>query len=289
MFSRFASFIEVGGRTGLGYRDTAQDSMTIPHSNPEKSRSRIIELLRGLTSKGYGLHLFQPEWFDPEIAGKQQSFKSPTVIPTPSKSEIVHGIEDACSDDALWLIASICEYIKETGEVSLLDEKVTYADGGVDTVYEHMMRILDFSAREIGANGICKGLRADWNDCLNLGGGESAMVSFLHYWAITHFLALSRFAQKTEYIDKYEKMAQKVKRLAKIIYGMETGISVASPPVAAKLVPRKTKKAVFAESNAWAVFSGLADKERAELAMDAVNQYLYTEYGLMLNAPSIQR
>ena len=36
MFSRFASFIEVGGRTGLGYRDTAQDSMTIPHSNPEK-------------------------------------------------------------------------------------------------------------------------------------------------------------------------------------------------------------------------------------------------------------
>ena len=35
MFSRFASFIEVGGRTGLGYRDTAQDAMTIPHSNPE--------------------------------------------------------------------------------------------------------------------------------------------------------------------------------------------------------------------------------------------------------------
>jgi len=30
MFSRFASFIEVGGRTGLGYRDTAQDAMTIP-------------------------------------------------------------------------------------------------------------------------------------------------------------------------------------------------------------------------------------------------------------------
>lgn len=43
MFSRFASFIEVGGRTGLGYRDTAQDSMTVPHSNPEKCRQRIVE------------------------------------------------------------------------------------------------------------------------------------------------------------------------------------------------------------------------------------------------------
>ena len=50
MFSRFASFIEVGGRVGLGYRDTAQDAMTIPHSNPEKCRKRIIELLRGLVS-----------------------------------------------------------------------------------------------------------------------------------------------------------------------------------------------------------------------------------------------
>ena len=67
MFSRFASFIEVGGRTGLGYRDTAQDAMTVPHSNPEKCRSRLVELLRGLVSKGYGLHLFQPEWFDPEV------------------------------------------------------------------------------------------------------------------------------------------------------------------------------------------------------------------------------
>ena len=27
VWSRFASFIEVGGRTGLGYRDTAQDTM----------------------------------------------------------------------------------------------------------------------------------------------------------------------------------------------------------------------------------------------------------------------
>ncbi len=66
MFSRFASFIEVGGRVGLGYRDTAQDAMTVPHSNPEKCRQRLVELLRGLVSEGYGLHLFQPEWFDPE-------------------------------------------------------------------------------------------------------------------------------------------------------------------------------------------------------------------------------
>lgn len=100
MFSRFASFIEVGGRTGLGYRDTAQDAMTIPHSNPEKCRSRIVELLRGLVSEGYGLHLFDPAWFAPDKEEKKP-FQSPTVVPTPDKDSMIHGLKDACSDDAL--------------------------------------------------------------------------------------------------------------------------------------------------------------------------------------------
>ena len=48
--------------------------MTIPHSNPEKCRQRIVELLRGLTTKGYGLHLFSPEWFDPDAKkGKEKA------------------------------------------------------------------------------------------------------------------------------------------------------------------------------------------------------------------------
>ncbi len=287
MFSRFASFIEVGGRTGLGFRDTSQDAMTVAHSNPEKCRKRIIELCRGLTQQGYGLHLFQPEWFDPKLQGKQQSFKSPTVVPTPSRDEMVHGIKDACSDDALWLIAAISEYIKETGEVSLLDETVTYADGGEDTVYQHMMRILDFSDKQVGATGICKGLRADWNDCLNLGGGESAMVSFLHYWAIGHFLELSRFAGKTQEVEKYEQMAAKVKKACdENLWDGDwyiRGITASGRKIGTH---HDKEGRVHMESNTWAVFSGAADEERAIKAMDSVDKYLYTKYGLMLNAPS---
>lgn len=150
MFSRFASFIEVGGRTGLGYRDTSQDSMTVPHSNPKKCRQRIVELLRGLVKEGYGLHLFQPEWFDPEEKGKKP-FKSPTVVPTPKLTDMIHGIEDTCSDDALWLVASINEYVKKTGEFSFLDEIYTYADGGEGSVYEHMKRILSAKMQETDA------------------------------------------------------------------------------------------------------------------------------------------
>ena len=285
MFSRFASFIEVGGRTGLGYRDTAQDAMTIPHSNPTKCKERIVQLLHGLVSEGYGLHLFQPEWFEPE--SKEKPFKSPTVVPTFNKANMVHGIEDACSDDALWLVASIVEYVKETGEVSFFEQKIGYADGGEGTVYDHMKKILDFSFRQVGANGVCKGLRADWNDCLNLGGGESAMVSFLHYWAIGYFVEAAEYLGRTEDVAVYKNMAQKVKKVCNTELWDEEWFIRGITKNGKKIGTTKDEEGrVHLESNAWAVLSGAADHEKGIKAMESVEKYLYTPYGIMLNAPS---
>ena len=286
MFSRFASFIEVGGRTGLGYRDTSQDSMTVPHSNPEKCRQRIVELLRGLVKEGYGLHLFQPEWFDPEEKGKKP-FKSPTVVPTPKLDDMIHGIEDTCSDDALWLVASINEYIKETGEFSFLDEIYTYADGGEGSVYEHMKRILDFSCRQVGEDGICKGLRADWNDCLNLGGGESAMVSFLHYWAIRKFVELAMYKGEEADVKKYTEMGEKVKAVCdQVLWDGDwyiRGITANGRKIGTK---NDAEGKIHLESNAWAVLSGAAPYDKGIKAMDSIYEQLFTPYGIMLNGPA---
>ena len=118
LFSRFASFIEVGGRTGLGFRDTAQDAMCIPHAEPAGCKWRIMQLLNGLTSAGYGLHLFDPAWFEGEEAEKEWS---PTVVPKAADNKRVHGIDDACADDALWLIPAIVEYVRETGDAAFFD------------------------------------------------------------------------------------------------------------------------------------------------------------------------
>lgn len=285
MFSRFASFIEVGGRTGLGYRDTSQDAMTVPHSNPEKCKQRIVELLRGLVSKGYGLHLFQPEWFDPDTDVKP--FKSPTVVPTPKVSDMIHGLEDTCSDDALWLIPTIVEYIKETGEVEFLDEELTYADGGKGTVYEHMTKILDFSAEQVGATGVCKGLRADWNDCLNLGGGESALVSFLHYHAINNFLEIANLKDRKEDIEKYESMLQKVKNVCdEVLWDQEWYIRGITKNGSKIGTMEDEEGKIHLESNSWAVLSGAAPKDKGIKAMDSVYKYLFTPYGIMLNSPA---
>ncbi len=284
LFSRFSSFIEVGGRTGLGYRDTAQDAMCIPHAEPEGCLMRLEQLLHGQVSAGYGLHLFDPAWFEEQ---KQQSFKSPTVVPTPEKSSMIHGLKDTCADDHLWLLPAIIEYVRETGDTAFFDKVIPYTDEGEDTVWNHMKRGLDFSYSQIGAHGITKGLRADWNDCLNLGGGESAMVAFLLVWATEHFLDAARHLGREEDVKYYGTLLEEMKAACqKTLWNGQwflRGFTADGRPIGA--IDAAEGK-VHMESNTWAVASGAASYEQGISCMDAVDEWLYTPYGLMLNAPS---
>ncbi|HXX63870.1 MAG TPA: N,N'-diacetylchitobiose phosphorylase [Bacteroidota bacterium] len=286
VWSRFASFIEVGGRTGLGYRDTSQDVMAVPHTNPAKCKERILELLHGQVSQGYGLHLFDPEVFKPR-EDKLPGVKLPTVVPTPSPADIIHGLKDTCSDDALWIVATICEYVKETGDLGFFDTVVPFADGGEATVYEHMKRALDFSAEQVGPTGICKGLRADWNDCLNLGGGESAMVSFMHHWALRVFIEAASRLHRDADVKTYTAMAEKVKAACErelwdgawYIRGItRKGVKIGSNANA--------EGKVFLESNSWAVLSDVATRDRALQCMDAIYKHLFSKYGIHLVWPT---
>lgn len=286
VWSRFASFVEVGGRTGLGYRDTSQDVMSVPHTNPPKVKQRFEELLHAQVRQGYGLHLFDPEVFKPQ-ENRLPGVKLPTVVPTPSAADIIHGLEDTCSDDHLWIVASICEYVKETGEASFFDQVIPFADGGEATVYEHLKRGLDFSDEQIGKSGICLGLRADWNDCLNLGGGESAMVSFLHHWALINFIEAAQFLGREADVKKYSAMAEKVRQACEgtlwdgewYLRGFtKKGIKIGSH--------ENEEGKIFLESNSLAVLSEAAPREHALSCMDAVDQHLYSKYGIHLLWPA---
>ena len=190
-------------------------------------------------------------------------------------------------------MASVTEYIKETGDVSFASRQLPYADTYLEgkketeTVYDHLKRILDFSTEQVGQTGICKGLRADWNDCLNLGGGESAMVSFLHYWALTQFVGLARYLGREEDAEKYEKTAAHVKEVCNTQLWDGQWYIRGITAKGKKIGTQSDKEGrVHLESNAWAVLSGAADDEKADLALKAIDEYLYTPYGLLLNTPS---
>ena len=339
-WSRFASFVEVGGRVGLGYRDTAQDIMSVVHTNPTKVRQRIMELLHGQMSPGYGLHLFDPLLFkENRRADIPVGVKLPTVVPGKS-SDMVHGLDDACSDDHLWLVPAVTDFIIETGEYDLLDAVVPFADSDLAdeerdevlgaeyasrfgkrpaTVLDHLVRALEFTADQVGTNGIAKGLRADWNDCLNLGGGQTALVSFLHVWAASALRDLlagildmsscqgqygqglsSSQGQDLRAVTPDHDLPSLIARLDEMI---DTVTRAANEQLwdgewyirgftkdGAKIGSAQCDQGkIFLEHMGWAVISGIADRKRAISSMDAVHDHLASPYGTHLTWPSYTR
>ncbi|MDR0488972.1 MAG: hypothetical protein LBG99_06190 [Propionibacteriaceae bacterium] len=307
VWSRFASFVEVGGRVGLGYRDTAQDIGSVVHTNPNKVKQRIQELVRGQMSPGYGLHLFEPGLFaENHRKDIPVGVKLPTVVPGKA-TDLVHGLKDACSDDHLWLVVSVVDYIVESGDVGLLNEVVPFADTDLNeeerakvlgsyasadhrvaTVLEHLMRGLEFTTTHVGDNGIAQGLRADWNDCLNLGGGQTALVTFLHVWAartlrdllIDLQSHLGLVARLNEIIDQATEAANRELWDGQWYLRGFTRDGV-------KIGSRESEEGkIFLEHMGLAVMSGVAGKSRGLSSMDAVNEHLASEYGLHLCSPS---
>jgi N,N'-diacetylchitobiose phosphorylase len=285
-WSRFASFVEVGGRTGLGYRDTAQDVMSVIHSNPTKSRSRIMELLRAQTQAGYGLHLFDPAAFDPERE-PLPDVPSPTVVPTPSGASLIHGLEDTSSDSHLWLVPTIVEFVKETGDLAFLELEVPYAEGVPATVYDHLKAALDFTSSHCGANGVAQGLRADWNDCLNLGGGETSLVTFLNAWAIRAFLEVAEHLGRSDDVAQYSAELERITRVSnEQLWDGEWWVRGYTRSGEAIGSAGNEEGKIFLEHQPWPVIAGICDDERGRTAMDSVRRLLGSQYGAHLNWPA---
>ena len=112
------------------------------------------------------------------------------------------------------------------------------------------------------------------------------MVSFLHHWALRQFVEFARRLGKTDDARKYKDMAEWVKAVCEeVLWDGEwyiRGITADGRKIGTK---QDAEGKVHLESNAWAVLSGVASPERGRLALQAIQDYLYTPYGLILNAP----
>jgi N,N'-diacetylchitobiose phosphorylase len=153
-----------------------------------------------------------------------------------------------------------------------------------------MKRALDFSAEQVGDTGICKGLRADWNDCLNLGGGESAMVSFMHHWALRAFVDAACALGRDGDGKTYGALADKVRDACErelwdgnwYIRGItRKGVKIGSS--------KNVEGKIFLESNSWAVMSDVASPARGKMCMDALYEHLFSRFGIHLVWPRFTR
>ena len=279
IWSRAASFVYCGLRNGYGYRDTVQDIQGIIHINPELAAENIRFMLSAQVDNGGGLPLVK---FD-HNAGHE-------TCPDENDENSVYAKETGHpsyrADDALWLFPTIVKYIGESGNKAFLDEVIVYANGGEDTVYNHLKNAIRFSMERLGAHHMPAGLHADWNDCLRLGKkGESTFVAFQLYYAMSVIKGYAEEKNDKEYVSYIEKVQAELGKSLSECWDEDRfirGIREDGTVVGAK---NDVEANMWLNPQSWSVISGFATKEQAETAMDNVHEILNTPYGVKIMEP----
>ncbi len=159
-----------------GFRDQLQDAVGIILENPHECRMHIIRAAGAQFKEGDVMH-----WWH----------KLPLKKTT--------GIRTRISDDPLWLVYAVCEYVEKTGDSSVLDVNVSYSAGITlsdnerdrcgevyrtacrESVYYHCVRAIEYVLSKTGKHGLLLIGTGDWNDGFsNLGEkgtGESVWLS----------------------------------------------------------------------------------------------------------------
>ena len=276
IWSRAASFTYCGLRNGYGYRDTVQDIQGVIHLAPEMAVEKIRFMLSAQVDNGGGLPLVK-------------FTHNPGHEDTPDDASYVQetGHPAYRADDALWLFPTVYKYISESGNMEFIDEVIPYANKDEGTVYDHLKRAISFSMNHLGDHGLPAGLYADWNDCLRLGAnGESSFVAFQYYYAMTIIREFAEYKKDTEYIqfinEKQEELGKKIQELCWNEDRFIRGFTEDGEVIGKRDDPEAS---MWLNPQSWAVISGLATDEQANMALDNVNSILNTEYGAILMDP----
>jgi len=288
--SRSASFFESGIGRGMGFRDSNQDLVGFVHQIPERARERIIDIASTQFADGGCYHQYQP-------------------LTKRGNNDIGGGF----NDDPCWLIFGTVAYIKETGDLSILDEMVPFDNvpGSEVSLFEHLRISFDHVVNNLGPHKLPLIGRADWNDCLNLNcfswdpnesfqttenktegsKAESLMIAGLFVVTGKDYAELCRQLGKQDEADRAMRlvsdMAEAVKRYgwdgewylrAYDYYGNKVGSN------------ENEEGKIFIESQGWCTMAGIGLEEGlVKRALDSVKERLDCEHGIVLNNPAFSR
>jgi cellobiose phosphorylase len=276
-WSRYLSYYQMGyGARGIGFRDSSQDVLGILHATPYEAKDLIKDLISIQWKNGSALHQFNPLSKKGSIGGAEESIYEINYY----------------GDDHLWIILSIYEYLKETGDMNFLNEEVDYYDKDADgkavesgTILDHMIRAVEFTHDNVGTHGIPLLGFADWNDSINLPvGSESFFIANLYGFALLNIIELADFLNRTEISGKYRNYYEEMKERVNsqgwdgnwyLRYYDNNG-----KPLGSK---NDSECICYCNAQSWPVISGFATEERARNSLDAVSRLLDTEHGIKLS------
>ena len=293
--SRSASYFESGIGRGMGFRDSNQDLLGFVHQIPDRARERLIDLASTQYEDGGCYHQYQPltKKGNDEIGGD-------------------------FSDDPLWMILSVAQYIKETGDLSILDEQVPYDNdpARAKPMMHHLKQSFYRVLNNLGPHGLPLAMRADWNDCINLSCfsdtpgesfqtstspkygdakysrvAESVMVGGMFTFIGPEYSALCRIKGLD---DEAEAADAEIRKMADNLlkYGFDGEWFLrAYDDFGRKMGSAECDEGkIFIEPQGFCVMSGIgADKGLDIKTLDSVDKYLNTKYGLVLNNPAFTK
>lgn len=281
--SRSASYFESGTGRGIGFRDGCQDLLGGMHLIPkERVRQRLLDLAAIQKEDGSTYHQFQP---------------------LTKKGNAEAGI--GFNDDPLWLIACTVAYIKETGDSSVLNERVFFADSGQsDTLFEHLRRSMEYTWNHRGAHGLPLIGRADWNDCLNLNcfsettgesfqtcaniesGAESVFIAGMFVCYGKEYAELCfRFGDRAEGEETLDRV--KSMEAATVRHGWDGEWFLRAYDAFGNKVGGKEceEGKIYLEPQGFCAMAGIGGKNLCERALKSAKDRLLCEYGLELLSP----
>ena len=287
--SRSASYFESGIGRGMGFRDSNQDILGFVHQIPDRARERIIDIASTQLEDGGCYHQYQP------LTKKGNS-----------------DIGGDFSDDPLWMILSVSAYIKETGNYSILDESTPYdSDPSKATDFmEHLRRSFNYTINHLGPHGLPQIGRADWNDCLNLNCfSEEPGESFQTFGpsegpnAESVFIAGMFVKYGKDYVEicRHKGLCDEADTAQKAIEQMEKTVMDAGwdgewylrayDHYKHKIGSKECEDGkIFIEPQGFCVIAEIGKDEGLCLkAMQSVEKYLDTKYGIVLLQPPYHR
>ena len=286
--SRSASNFESGIGRGMGFRDSNQDLIGFVHQAPERARERILDIAATQFEDGSAYHQYQPL--------------------TKRGNNAIGG---NFNDDPLWLILSTTDYIKETGDFSILEAMVPYDndESKATSHFEHLKRSFYFTVNNLGPHGLPLIGRADWNDCLNLncfsedpnesfqttgnkkGDAESLMIAGLFVLYGNEFIRLCKQIGRNQEAEAaqvhVDNMGAAVKQ-----HGWDGDWYLrAYDYYGRKLGSKENEEGkIFIESQGFCGMAGIgAEEGMVQKSMDSVKEWLDTPYGIVLQQPAFTK
>jgi cellobiose phosphorylase len=276
-WSRFVSMYQLGVNRGMGFRDTAQDTLGVMHTIPQEAKQTLVKLLKIQYREGYAAHQYYPLTGEVEVGDAAEGTKKAAKW---------------YSDDHLWIILAVCAYLKETGDLNFLAERIAYLNGEEATVFEHLEQAIEYSATHVGRHGLCLLGWADWDDTMNLdtgqGQAESVWTTMQLGVALLEMASLCQAIKKPKLAQQYTNLHKHFAKIINSKAGWDGRWYLrAYTDEGKKLGSHLNEKAkIYLIPQSWAIMAGFASIKRAKLALESAHKYLNTEYGLVLIWPA---